>query len=214
MRGPQARVLSHRGAYKRNAGTPLHQAPGQNIADRLRRIFQSNNSSRISRTWRGEYGVSRRPSRSSHHEEEDSPMERRSFLSSILAASATLPFVGHARAAEPSHELHGEGVEREFLIQESPVAGFQYHDGESVWLRLSEGDLLQLLREPDNPYDRRAIAVYWSESKLGYVPRAANTAVSQMMDRGERLTARIMRLRESRNPWKRVELSIAARIAV
>lgn len=140
-------------------------------------------------------------------------MERRSFLESILAASATLPFVGHARAAGRSDDLHGKGAERELLIQESPVAGFQYHDGEKVWPRLSTGDSLRLLREPDNPYDRRAVAVYWRDSKLGYVPRAANTAVSQMMDRGERLVARVERLQESRNPWKRVELSIVARIA-
>ena len=141
-------------------------------------------------------------------------MKRRSFLSTMLAASATLPAVGHARATGQSHELHGKGAERELLIQESPVAGFQYHHGETVWPRLSAGDSLRLLREPDNPYDRRAVAVYWGTSKLGYVPRAANTAVSQMMDRGERLAARVKRLRESRDPWKRVEFSIAARIVV
>ena len=141
-------------------------------------------------------------------------MERRSFLDSILAAAATLPFTGRARAAGQSQELHERGAERELLIQESPVAGFRYHDGESVWSRLSAGDSIELLREPANPYDRRAVAVYWGESKLGYVPRAANTACSQMLDRGERFTARIKRLRESPDPWKRVELSIAARIAV
>ncbi|MDD9983216.1 MAG: HIRAN domain-containing protein [Gammaproteobacteria bacterium] len=141
-------------------------------------------------------------------------MERRSFLNSIFAAAATLPFVGRARAAGQSHEFHERGAERELLIQESPVAGFQYHDGESVWSRLSAGDSIELLREPANPYDRRAVAVYWGESKLGYVPRAANSACCQMLDRGERLTARIKRLRESPDPWKRVELSIAARIAV
>ena len=122
--------------------------------------------------------------------------------------------MGHAQAAVRPDELHGKGAEREFLIQESPVAGFQYHDGETVWPRLSAGDSLQLLREPANPYDRRAVAVYWGESKLGYVPRAANTAVSQMMDRGENLAARVKRLRDSRDPWKRVEFSIAARIGV
>ena len=141
-------------------------------------------------------------------------MKRRSFLGSMLAASAALPAVGHARAAGQSHDLDGKGAERELLIQESPVAGFQYHDGETVWPRLSAGDSLRLLREPDNPHDRRAVAVYWGTSKLGYVPRAANTAVSQMMDRGERLAARVKRLRESRDPWKRVEFSIAARIVV
>ena len=42
----------------------------------------------------------------------------------------------------------------------------------------------------------------------------ANTAVSQMMDRGERITARVEHLRQSRDPWKRVGISIAARIDV
>ena len=134
-------------------------------------------------------------------------MLRRSFLSSLFAASAALPFAGRAQGAVGSHDGN-----RELLIQKSPVAGFQYHDGEAVWSRLSAGDSLHLLREPDNPYDRQAVAVYRAGAKLGYVPRVANTAVSQMMDRGERLVARIERLRESQNPWQRVEFSISARV--
>ena len=131
-------------------------------------------------------------------------MLRRSFLSSLLAASAALPFASRARENE---------ARRELLIQKSPVAGFQYHDGEAVWPRLSAGDALRLLREADNPYDRQAVAVYRGGAKLGYVPRVANTAVSKMMDRGERLAARIERLRESRDPWQRVEFSISAHLA-
>ena len=135
-------------------------------------------------------------------------MLRRSFLSSLFAASAALPFAGRAREAVGSHD----GI-RELLIQKSPVAGFQYHDGEAVWSRLCVGDSLHLLREPDNPYDCQAVAMYRGDAKLGYVPRVANTAVSQMMDRGERLVARVERLRESQNPWRRVEFSVSARVA-
>ena len=138
-------------------------------------------------------------------------MLRRSFLNTLFAASAALPFAGRAREAVGSND--GNETSRELLIQESPVAGFQYHDGEAVWPRLSLGDSLLLRREADNPHDRQAVAVYRDDAKLGYVPRVANTAVSQMMDRGERLVARVERLRESRNPWERVEFSISARVA-
>ena len=138
-------------------------------------------------------------------------MKRRRFLNSLVTGFAALPFVGHAREAMQAGGLRGRETVRELLVQESPVAGFQYHDGETVWPRLSTGDSLRLLREPDNPYDGQAVAVYWGEAKLGYVPRAANTAVAQMMDRGELLSARVARLRESQDPWKRVGISIAAR---
>ena len=138
-------------------------------------------------------------------------MLRRSFLSSLVAASAALPFAGRARETVGSNG--GNEANRELLIQKSPVAGFQYHDGQAVWSRLSVGDSLDLLREPDNPYDRQAVAVYRGNAKLGYVPRVANTAVSQMMDRGEQPVSRVECLRESWDPWQRVEFSISARVA-
>lgn len=64
------------------------------------------------------------------------------------------------------------------------------------------------MREPQNPYDPRAVRVDWRGHKLGYVPRIENTAVAQMLDRGERLTARILQLRESHDPWERVRLVV------
>ena len=141
-------------------------------------------------------------------------MKRRYFLGSLAAAPAALPLADQVPGEVRAGALQGKGAVRELLIQESPVAGFQYHAGETVWPRLSAGDPLRLLREPGNPFDRRAVAVYWGDAKLGYVPRVANTAVSQMMDRGERITARVEHLRQSRDPWKRVGISIAARIDV
>lgn len=97
---------------------------------------------------------------------------------------------------------------RRLLIQKSPIAGFQYHEGENVWPQMKAGDTLKLAREPDNPHDPKATAVYWKQHMIGYVPRAENTAVAQMMDRGERLNTRIARLGEGPNPWDRIEMEI------
>lgn len=36
-----------------------------------------------------------------------------------------------------------------------PLAGFQYHNGEALWLQLATGQQLTLMRETDNRYDDR-----------------------------------------------------------
>lgn len=72
---------------------------------------------------------------------------------------------------------------------------------------LRVGDELQLIRESRNPVDIMAVKVEWEGFKLGYVPRIENHAISQLLDRGETLTARIVRLEESLDPWRRVEFS-------
>ena len=106
-------------------------------------------------------------------------------------------------AALPAHA--GEAaVSARLLVQESSLAGFQFHQGKRLWVELRVGDRLDLIREPDNPYDARAVRVEWQGRKLGYVPRADNEAVARQLDRGARLEARIARLKQSRNPWQRV----------
>jgi len=97
-------------------------------------------------------------------------------------------------------------------VQNSPLAGFQYHEGKALWRHLKVGDALTLSREPDNPHDPRAVRVEWNGHLLGYVPRAENEAIARQLDRGNRLEARISRLNRSRDPWKRVEFEIFVRI--
>ncbi|WP_440998215.1 HIRAN domain-containing protein [Arhodomonas sp. SL1] len=48
----------------------------------------------------------------------------------------------------------------------------------------------------------------WRERKLGYIPRRENTAISQMLDRGQRLEATIVELRAAQSPWQRIELEV------
>lgn len=73
---------------------------------------------------------------------------------------------------------------------------------------LKVGQPLTLRRRPDNPHDERAVEIWWGEHMLGHLPRAENTAVSQMMDRGEPLSARIAGLQETRDPWKRIDVVV------
>jgi hypothetical protein len=94
------------------------------------------------------------------------------------------------------------------LLQDSPLAGFQYHEGKALWNQLKTGDALTLTREPDNPYDGNAIRVDWQGHKLGYVPRRENADVARIMDKGQRLQGRITRLQKAHSPWERVRFEI------
>ena len=98
------------------------------------------------------------------------------------------------------------------LIQSSPVAGFQFHEGKQLWDQLKVGDALMLVREPDNAHDARAVRVEWNGHLLGYVPRAENDAVARQLDRGNKLEARIVRLTKNRDPWKRIEFEVFLRL--
>lgn len=122
---------------------------------------------------------------------------RRQFLKILIGlAGSGAPAISMAR---PKHEI---------LIQHSPLAGFHYHHAERLWSWLQVGQPLSLVREPANPHDPRAVRIDWRGWKLGYLPRVENTAISQMMDHGKRIKARIIRLKESKNPWDRVQLEI------
>lgn len=99
------------------------------------------------------------------------------------------------------------------IVQQSPLAGFQYYEGKGVWEMMRAGDALTLAREPQNPHDANAVRVEWRGQPLGYVPRRENGDVARQMDRGVPVRARIVQLREARNPWQRVEFEVYVDLA-
>jgi hypothetical protein len=105
-------------------------------------------------------------------------------------------------------------AEARIIVQQSPLAGFQYYDGKVLWDDMRVGDVLVLVREPQNPHDANAVRVEWKGQALGYVPRRDNADVARQMDRGEKLQARIIRLTEARNPWQRVQFEVYAEMPV
>jgi hypothetical protein len=125
-------------------------------------------------------------------------MKRRTFFQRLLGGLGIV-------AAAPAIAI----PERSVLIQESPIAGFQFHSGEAVWSSLSVGAKLKLVREAANPHDDNAVAVYFQNDQLGYVPRAENAAIAQMLDRGENLEVRISKLSVNEDPWDRVYISVS-----
>ena len=125
-------------------------------------------------------------------------MQRRTFIRTLLGGLAATG-LGQIQAKTPS---------RKILLLESPLAGYQYHRAQGVWPFLRVGEGLRLVREPQNPHDANAIAVYFKNDRLGYVPRAENRALAVMMDHGERFLAHVGRLTDDADPWQRVSIRI------
>jgi len=94
------------------------------------------------------------------------------------------------------------------LVQSSPLAGFRYAEAAEVMPMLRQGDVLDLVREHDNPHDPNAVRVEWRNRKLGYVPRRENAALAWGLDRGTPIRARVSRIEAHPNPAKRVEFEI------
>lgn len=99
-------------------------------------------------------------------------------------------------------------VKANLLLQDSPLAGFQFHAGKKLWPQMRVGDRLVLVREPENAHDRLAIRVEWQGQHIGYVPRRENGDIARLMDHGVKVFARISRLAQSRDPWARVRFEI------
>ena len=96
----------------------------------------------------------------------------------------------------------------EILVQVSMTAGLRYHEAKAVWEEMQVGDSLTLVREPENPYDARAVRVEWHGHTLGYIPRTENEAVARQMYRGNPLQARLTKLLYYRNHRRKLELEV------
>ena len=61
------------------------------------------------------------------------------------------------------------------------IAGFTYYDGVDCFRELHIGTHLKLVLEEDNKYDPRAVAIYFEDYKLGFVPRDENRIIYKLL---------------------------------
>ena len=89
------------------------------------------------------------------------------------------------------------------------VAGFPYHAGPKLIDRLNVGNLLRLVREHDNPHDTRAVAIYYQEDRIGYVPRNQNHDIAAKLDQGKRLRCQITAINAEEDAYDVIEVEVA-----
>lgn len=97
---------------------------------------------------------------------------------------------------------------QEILLLECNVAGTSYRDLEEIESHLQLNDSFTLCREPHNPHDPHAIAIFnEGGAHLGYIPRAKNEALARLLDAGKFLTARLVH-KERRDRWLKLDIEI------
>jgi hypothetical protein len=89
------------------------------------------------------------------------------------------------------------------------IAGFTYYDGVLAFKKLEIGTKLTLKLEDDNKYDTRAVAIYYKEFKLGFVPRKENRIFYKLLKVGLcPFEARVQRLDKKAIPEHQVGIII------
>ena len=71
--------------------------------------------------------------------------------------------------------------ERSRHLVDCHIAGFTYYDGINVIKELEVGSRVSIRSEPENPYDPNAVVVYLGRTKLGYLSRAKNEFISDLL---------------------------------
>ena len=71
--------------------------------------------------------------------------------------------------------------EKNRMLFNSNLAGFSHWEGALVADQLEVGTKIEMVCEFDNPYDPDAIALYFNDTKLGYIPRALNSVLAQLL---------------------------------
>ncbi len=90
------------------------------------------------------------------------------------------------------------------------IAGFGFWDGCEAFEHLKIGTKLDLVREADNAFDPYAVAIYYGEYKLGFIPRGSNHDISKYLDMGldDIYDVRITRITPDVHPEGQVEVIV------
>jgi len=98
---------------------------------------------------------------------------------------------------------------RKIYLLQCFVAGFRHYEGMQLLNEMKEGDLLELVREPNNEHDDCAIALQWRGKKIGYIPASTNEMLSYLLDADAlSLFAVITYLEKNAQPWENVAVAV------
>lgn len=88
------------------------------------------------------------------------------------------------------------------------IAGLTYYDAVDCFKELEVGTELRLELEENNKYDARAVAIYYKECKLGFVPRAENRIFYKLLKVGldKAISVKIQRLSPDANPENQIHV--------
>jgi len=90
------------------------------------------------------------------------------------------------------------------------IAGFTYYDAVDVFDELKVGTSLTLKAEPQNPFDGNAVAIYYNNSQLGYIPTSMNEQIFKIIrcGHGDIFEVKISQRNEEATPEKQIRVLV------
>ena len=96
---------------------------------------------------------------------------------------------------------------RDIVVLETKVAGTMYYEPEEFEPLVKKDMRLQMVREPENKYDKFAVALFLDDSKIGYLPRTQNEVVARLMDAGKEFSTKVVSKKwNEQNNWLEIEI--------
>ncbi|NMA18418.1 MAG: restriction endonuclease [Clostridiaceae bacterium] len=112
--------------------------------------------------------------------------------------------------------LSHEEIRKQFHYEPSQyvddfhLAGFAYYDGLDVIDELTLGQRVTMVKEINNPYDEKAVAIYYKDKKLGYIPASHNSFISTLLyyGHGDIFEARIQMVNMESHPERQFRIVV------
>ncbi len=99
-------------------------------------------------------------------------------------------------------------MERVFL-KSFLIAGFSYYEGAFVFDKMKIGSKLKLKTEPKNVHDEFAVALYFNDKKIGYIPREENKEIAIILNAGHEIfEAVVQQLSPEEHPERQVRVGL------
>jgi hypothetical protein len=92
------------------------------------------------------------------------------------------------------------------------IAGVQYSEAAFVMEQLRPGITLDILPEPDNPYDSQAVIILHQGAKLGYIPRKHDNGLwFKLLMGGTPLQCRVLSVNQQEEVYRQVRVGLYIR---
>ena len=94
------------------------------------------------------------------------------------------------------------------IVYEGFISGYQYHKGVQMEHLFGPDTIFSLKHEPENPFDDDAVALYYNNARIGFIPPNDNVDIARRIQKGEPLKARLARFEPESEPWERVYVEV------
>jgi hypothetical protein len=110
-------------------------------------------------------------------------------------------------AALSGGQLNIDVFKKEILVLECIVAGTSFRKLDVIEADLAATVKLDMKREGKNEFDKFAVALYFQNVKVGYIPKDKNEVIARLMDSGKAFHATI-EAKEWEGTWLRLDVKI------